>query len=276
MNQLVYVLLFISSFLSLNCFSQITFPTNREIYNFSVGDTFIYEVYDGGCAPQNSYQCTHDYWVTVISKSYSPDSSTVYYTYNHGGYSTNFSLPDSFPNLDSAVILPPYATYLDNEIDTAYIDTLHYCTPTFIAVKENRYGLSDFFNTTYTVGLGKVGDSYFHDQGSSPAGDFALDLVYYHKATLVCGRYDSTKLISNIPTLSPGQGLHLFPNPCHDKLYANVGSESSTFVISDAMGRVYQSGTMSTAIPVEELTAGLYYLKIDYGTKTAISKFSKE
>ncbi|MBS1683499.1 MAG: T9SS type A sorting domain-containing protein [Bacteroidetes bacterium] len=276
MNRGKYLLLFIISLLSLDCFSQVTFPTSREVYNFSVGDTFIYEIYDGGCAPQSSYQCTHDYWVTVTSKSYSPDSATVYYSYNHGGYSTSFSLPDSFPNLDSAVILPPYPTYLTNKIDTAYIDTLHYCIPTFIALTENRYGLSDFFNTTFAVGLGKVTDYYFHDQGSSPYGDFSLSLVYYHKGNLICGSYDSTKLVSSLSEVGRDQDFSIYPNPCSDKLMIVGPATKWTYHIYDALGSACKNGDASPMVSVGDLPTGAYLLKLETSSRIVLLRFCKE
>jgi hypothetical protein len=68
----------------------------------------------------------------------------------------------------------------------------------------------------------------------------------------------------------------LYPNPVSDMLYVNLnGQDKQEYLIIDNFGSVVKRGVlenMSTEISVSELSAGLYYFKIE-GTKPR--KFSK-
>jgi hypothetical protein len=265
-------------------YAQITFPTNREIYNFSVGDTFIYQYYryNPNCPLMYIYQCSYDYCIIVTGKRFSTDSNTVFYTYSHYG----FDLYDSIPNLDSAVILPPYPNYTTNGLDTAYTDTTHYCIPRLIAYSENRYGLSDFFNKTYVSGLGVVGDSYFADQGSSPASDYGLSLIYYHKDSLVCGSYDSSKLINSISTITnPTSPISVYPNPSTGSFYFSGLTEGSRIEVYDMMGQSATSppalskgeGANSQVIDLSGRAKGIYFYRVmDHGNTIGQGKMVLE
>ena len=177
--------------------AQIGFPTNREIYNFSIGDTFVYQSfhYYDACSCYLSI-C---YRVIVTSKSFSVDSNSVFYTYNTGAYGSYYPLDTSYSNLDSAVL--PFTGLPFGGIDTEYPDTTTYCVSRTIALYETLASLSDNFKYGWASGLGMADDIYYAEQGTSQDNNYAISLIYYNKNGVACGNYNPQEIWSGINSL---------------------------------------------------------------------------
>jgi hypothetical protein len=262
--------------------AQIAYPTNREIYNFSVGDTFIYNHwhYTGDycdmTAPNPTYLCSHDYYVVITAKSFSIDSNTVYYTFVNGGYSSYlpFSFPSSYTNLDSPVIL----TYIDTlTYDTTYIDSNSYCTPRKVASKSTPQGsLSGGGDSTFESGLGLVISFYQGALGDPEYMNYTFKLIYYHKGDIICGHYDATMLVNSINQPESNTNIKLFPNPANNLLEVDGLSKNEAYTIYDATGKVCRSGLFQNQIGIDKLSAGIYFIKVSLDKSVFYQRFIKQ
>jgi len=83
-------------------------------------------------------------------------------------------------------------------------------------------------------------------------------------------------LTTGINSISPKEGLSLFPNPANDYIQINL-KENTNYIISDITGKTIKTGTITTGnsiVDISELNNGLYLINF-IGTNTSL-KFIKE
>ncbi len=267
MKRLLFLLAL--AFTGLDSTAQIAPPTNREVYNFSVGDTFVYSFY-AICAPQNF--CTRYYLIHVTGKSFSTDSNTVYYTFNGGAP----FIPSSFSDLDS-VSIRPLAHGSNGILDTVYVDSTSYCLPVITADSATAPGgLSDYFGVKCAVGLGKVEDYYVPLNGTDQTQGYRLELVYYHHQNTICGSFDPARIVNSLSNIQLDELVRIYPDPVKDVLRIDGLDRSQWLSIYDATGRLCQTDVTGNAIQVQGLTPGLYFIKIASGNSAEFKKFIKQ
>lgn len=86
--------------------------------------------------------------------------------------------------------------------------------------------------------------------------------------------------ISTITALESNLDFILYPNPADTSLRilltATSIKDSISFLITNSLGQEVKEGQLSNEnIDVEDLTSGIYYLKLKHGSKTVIKKFIK-
>ncbi len=91
---------------------------------------------------------------------------------------------------------------------------------------------------------------------------------------------DGKKTYSTVVTLQSSSvtTLKIYPNPVKDKLYVNSLSNFTRFEISDVNGRVIKQSNITSNknyIVVQELKAGVYFLKLIGKEETQKEKFIK-
>ena len=258
------------AFIQADIKAQITFPTNREVYNFSVGDTFIYR--ETGYSSICSCYPSIDYLIVVITKSHSPNNDTVYYTYRGsiGGY----PLENYYTNLDSPVILYPYPNASMGEIDTAFIDSSTYCVAEHIGLQETQGSLSGVIEYKWAGGLGQVVNTIADD--GNPENGYSMVLIYYNKSGVSCGNYNPRDVLSGIISIVPKTMLTLYPNPTSDVLRINDMKENNQYSILDATGRTCTSGIYNNEIPVQNFSPGIYFIKTTIEGSIVFKRFIKE
>lgn len=73
---------------------------------------------------------------------------------------------------------------------------------------------------------------------------------------------------TSVPQMAQKKGYSIFPNPCQDRLFIKVSSESETdaYRISDMQGRIIQSGELSReGLSLSSFSPGLYLIQVRSG-----------
>jgi hypothetical protein len=251
--------------------AQIPIPTNREIFNFSVGDTFVYETayFNGAC-----YCYPPVYYMAVVTgKRFSLNNDTVFYNYNSDNYGPEINA--SYTNLDSSVLSSPYIPLFSPSggVDTVYIDSSTFCNPLSVAYYES--GLA--FQYGWAVGLGMVKDAFYAQQGDANSEfDHGNSLIYFSKSGVSCGSYNSNLLVNSIALIELGKRVQLFPNPSTNLLNISGLIENEPYSVFDETGRLCQSGLCQSQIPVDKLSGGIYFIKIGIEGNEIFQRFIKQ
>jgi hypothetical protein len=249
-----------------------SFSTIKQIYNLSVGDSFVYRAsfnrnYSGGSCSFAGYTLS-----TIISYRLSGDSIIV------GSY--HFT-KDTTPCCDAACgtnsgLTSFYLTNIYTQIDSLFsqqytCDTTQsiqcfdsvFITNSYNFRKQNRYREVDlgFTDETYADGLGLVHqDNLEEDLGA----ETTLQLIYYHKASGEIWGHPQN-LISSISRLSqPLLTANVFPNPAAESFnlkLSEIPSEKVKFELIDETGKILlirEIHDQQTEINRESLSAGVY------------------
>lgn len=249
--------------------AQNIYPTNRAVYNFSVGDTFVYDTYHYN--PQCQCNFEVQYRVVVTGKSYSLGNDTVFYSY-HGDY----PLKTFYTNLDSAVILVPTAPPGCGCIDTAYTDSSTFCDPVLLGVNQTSGSLSENYNYQWAVGLGQVDDIYYAPAGDDHSNDHAIVLIYYNKQGFYCGHYNPSLLATDVLDVSKASQNIFYPNPVTQTLHISGDNNTQAFIIYDETGKVCLQGNYQNEIDLKELSPGIYLVKTTTDNNVAYAKIIKQ
>jgi hypothetical protein len=254
--------------------------TNRQIYNFDVGDAFEYQLAVSLGAFDGVF---HHLLYTVLDKRVSKGNDTIFYTMKIRGYYR----PDSahiyagtdtailtYTNLDFAGQIPAYVhTKMDSFSWT--IDTFNhrpenkysYISPNPNSIKAEFHRVGN----AWVEGLGKV-SAYIGDDGS---GGTDSELVYYKKGNEVYGTSYFTGIESRG---SESTGITMFPNPVRTGETLSItaiGSNYKTLKIMDMTGRIlysYMGNGMDIKITGAALSTGVYTVWLDEGNEIFTQK----
>lgn len=272
--------------------------SNREIYDFNVGDEFQY-IRDGygviGLPDILRY--------TITGKYYSPSLDSVFYNRHFSNYSRSLTPTGTFPpyivnysfssgndvvsytNLDTIIYGGNHSYLMDSSgVASAYSDTIYYSTEycNSLLYKIDTCTGCNFepnaFTTIYGKGLG-ITLSQHQFTGFQHITE-STTLFYYKKDTLVCGSPDTLTAapvaLHKMNTVNTA--LTLSPNPTSSELtvYSAYTTTPTYITISNVVGQVVQRNALTaptTTLNVATLPNGMYVLKTNTGQ---ISKFVKE
>lgn len=273
--KLVVVFIFLLSGLSI--YSQ-SILTRGEVYDFEVGDEFQYS-YD--TAPG----ITVDRFV-VLSKDFSPDLDTVFYTlfksYYYYGPDANYQ--NTIESTTESIVHQQYTNLGDPIIDFGggvyvydmYLDsTYEYFPDTIIGYDSNLCDLEingydsyppewHSYQTLYLWGrgVGLVGHYQPQLSGVQP-NDIDKNLYYYKKGNFECG----TPVTASLNNLSKKISFKLYPNPSSEKLIIELEKNQtlSQFSLYNALGENQAVDFIKNGhlyiIETSNLSNGVYYLK---------------
>ena len=274
-------LVFILTIITVSSFAQgLNFSTIREIYAFSVGDSFEYEVsshqlfephcnYDGYTLTViTGFNISHD-TITYESKSFSqsagaccqPGCGFSQYAYSSGG--------TTIIDADSTIFYSLPCFNGDQCLDTAFINA-NYDSHKQDHFYDNSFDLRD---ETFADGLGQIkGDDIFEYDKV----EHIMQLIYFHKANGEIWGQPQT-IISGIETLQPDEpSLQLFPNPSNEQIQLTTTAPNPTEVkIYDALGRLVKQQAYTKTIDVSKLATGHYILELDFPGGIVIRQFGK-
>ena len=250
--------------------------TVRQVYNFSVGDTFDYKtLFTGYYAAGAGYipltTCYVRYIVT--SKTFSLNNDTIFYTYTNSfppnadcyvwGYAT---ISNFFTNLDSTI------TYANiDSLDSAYdfiSDTMQSYHDNLFNIINTPLSHQQYHGTRrYLEGHGLYLLTDTSDMGNIDGGPDYTDhrvtqLVYFSNGIqnfgtpyyILAGVND----ITNIPQ------IHLYPNPTSDQIHLSISDMNGSdyqLTLTDILGQeVYTSSITQSesAHDISNLSPGMY------------------
>ena len=264
--------------------------TNRDVYNYNLNDEFQFTQYN---APPNAIR------FQIIGKYFSTNNQTVYYIRSNNNYNTTLNTTTNPPHLDytfslfrdtvsythlDSLISNPYKNVLIDSCNS-FKDTLYYsasyCGRLIYKPKSCSASCDDEVTCTtfmYGYGLGCIYQEYSHPKTNQ---DNIYELIYYKKDSLVCGKADTTKALSININKTPGEAIHVFPNPANDILILSLGSSDFPLelYLTDLSGNIitYQilpPHTEQTQLTISNFPEGLYFITFSSGTQRSTYKIS--
>ena len=281
--------------------------TYRDIYDYNIGDVFQYHV---TCTPYLG----GNFEKQVISKSYSLNNDTVFYSFRHP-IKNYFFIPTPSPHLDSIMAIDTvYESFggLDNFIlngaypeqpivDTSlwYFGGLHY-----YHMLSNDYNYNgrieisdDVFNYIYlngcwqrnltndvidslhiyVQGAGKFIARYYNNT-AIPVLDCEEQLLYYKKG----GEEWGTPVLIDFVDEAKGSDnstINVFPNPTQDKITIESDFSIRSFELFDTQGRLTMQGENAGSkfeINMNHCMDGIYFLTIHSKDKIYHKVIAKE
>lgn len=256
--------------------------TNREIYDFSVGD--IYESVAGG---EGEGDISRD---SIMSKSYSSNYDTVFYKVyiiriaNGQGISDTVSYYDvlKYTHLDSLVMKGEHIDHRSRHDSTGletYIDSMWIDSQTYRVVNQSYWQDGNHFEPggrtdRYAEGLGEIFEA---DYDASGPGRGYQYLVYYRKGYEKWGKsyFDGIK-----EQESNRDQIKIYPVPARLEglvTLANIPKGNVQLIIMDMSGRIlttrqyYSEGMVSCRLD-EVNQPGIYLLKLVSGDQVYTSK----
>ena len=184
MKNLFYLLLFvcINPHLIAQTYDTLALKVG-EVYNFNVGDEFHY---------YNQYSSNDEYIIKVVlSKSYSSNNDTIFYTYLLNGVDTSY---ESITNLDAYIVTQNDTTYGDT--DETFSHQVEFATNPLLYNGLRTNLVSDdvlYFDTgygkdtLYIEGCGMVANHWEHDGLWLWGAHSNNSLVYFKKGNQTWG-----------------------------------------------------------------------------------------
>jgi hypothetical protein len=247
--------------------------TNREAFNFSVGDTFWYKSNYVRINP-NTYRCFESINFTkrvIKDKWFSPKKDTLYYSVQDStGGKTNVYVK-GYTNLDSLVEFAERKYALN--IFQYFRDTTNYENNMKYTYITHSYGPVSI-SRRFIAGLGEIfvyiGDDT-HCTGGLIAG-ITEELLYFKNGQKVWG---NANLISSISTPSVSEAkITLSPNPVSDILHIDVDLLSYDIKIVNLQGKIIEKSRNASDIDVSRLPNSIYFLQIyEKGVLRGVRKF---
>lgn len=138
----------------------------------------------------------------------------------------------------------------------------------------------------FTADVNAAGTWYFGDGTSSqnvaPLHVYAQPGTYTvsHTSGAPCERDSVSKIISwvstNFPALSEEKALLVYPNPCGDRLFLEgFESDGAQLEITDLSGRVVKRCELVSPIFLDDLSKGVYFIRLDDNLKSLHARFVK-
>lgn len=253
---------------SLNCYSQTL--TNRQVYDFEVGDVFQTKIYHSNNTFSSFFSDT------IMSKSFSLNNDTVFYTINQLEYIPSQTSPiynystivKGYPNLDSIAEHNEPTHCSDIPItDTIYILS-NYCNQNTWQISSNidTSCLEDTYYNSYLID--GCGGPYY--DVISVSEYYEKVLLYFKKGTVSCGNAFSTG-IDEIKILN---SINIYPNPSNSIIHVNLLSPFSIkkYSIYDIFGKAILENSFSDNIDISELNSGIYFITFWNSDSLSITK----
>jgi hypothetical protein len=278
------LLLFILPFLFFTAKAQ-TMMSNRDIYNFDIGDEFQTHVIN---APPNATR------YTIIAKRFSANGDTVFYQRSNNNYYANVDYSSSPPHLVYSTTIgidSIYYTYLDTLINApaknwvvyacdSYKDSL-YNSPAFCndliytmwAVKSTNCAIEKImYNYSYGYGIGQVLYDYTNTGNNYHT---RFELFYYKKGNLTCGTADTSSYASINKFELANNYFKIYPNPANTILNVETNAtEKQTLQLFDVNGKLILTQTVNNKaiIDVSNVSSGVYNISLFSSTGVANKK----
>lgn len=266
----------------------------RDIYNFDVGDEFHYNDYNP--AERSSYK------LIILSKSFSSNNDTVFYTASKFGNKTvccpTYSSFDDTINFYRIGLNSYY--YGNIREDTCWLqqDSITTaCKGNYDSVTVSNYNgrlaskqmdynqnawdgfyyYSTTFNSLYVIGLGvAVYSSSYVNNFSSPQGVYN-QLVYYKKGSEIWG----TPLVLGVKEnqYSRDNKLSIYPNPTSGNLYVSAEGDKAINAVSiygiqgnQIKSLVLNQKKQMMVFEIDDLSCGMYIVNVLFDDGSVINK----
>lgn len=259
------LLLIISLFISTSDLFAQKRLTNREIYNFEVGDILHFSNIS------SFYDFTRFYKREFLSKEYSNNQDSVIYIVLDSIYELinipNFKLSVRYDtityiNLDSfpSPSLSSYDSTNDQCGTTIYIANY--------SVKPPGKQYTELYTDTYMESLGRY-YLLIIDSDNTRSENSALQ--YYKTKDKECGRR-----IGNLSTngLYYNKKIDIYPNPVNDLIFVR-NLYKGQYKIYNLLGGLIQQGEFENEIEVSGLKTGPYFVVITDDNSTYYQNFLK-
>ena len=263
--------------------------TNGNVFDFDVGDTLQYRIYQctgpfGGCSPGTNIT------KVVTGKNFSSGNDTVYYSFfvqtvitvlvhDSTGYHINYIITDTISSSFYTNLNDPLILLMPEETDTTYNSffdvfggngkaanryqmTHAFCEREIMKTLSGDYQIffsdSCFFDpfeptveqNGYCLGLGKVLSGHYECIACGGTSYFT-ELISYHKATSSCGTIQIFTSINKMNDTKSNIKIH--PNPISSQGYFFVEKNDNSktlFELIDISGKVIYSNLLSAKISV--------------------------
>jgi hypothetical protein len=275
-----YLFLGIAAAFSLVCKGQGGYAKVKDVFNFSIGDTFQYRL-NGcffNCNGQNAY--SNDYQLIILDRFYSLSHDSLCYIIS--GNWLNYHDTIVISNLDSPVLMAPYihSFFYPRSIrgitrnagcferDTIYDDTTcNFRHHTMAYGGCIGFGIDQRADYVDSVGVFYMQDTNGEGGYNDPSQNWKLELLYYSKGSEKWGAP------LDIPSFIPEQ-LHknianIYPNPTYGELTFDMGfAQGGTILtIVNSLGQVMLTKIIaednhSIKMNVSQLAAGIFYVRI--------------
>jgi hypothetical protein len=227
----------------------------RDVFNFSIGDTFNYRLLQGETSPIYHYNYT--YWTNVIvGKDISPGNDTISYTLSRDGLLETFIVT----HLDSTVI-----SYTDTPVSGPN------CLRTF-----TKDSSSTGFSNTVRWGCDFNGESYKYMRGlglvyKTEASDWNMGGTYTALVSYIKNGVTDTTSYIRLATNDMediNSVLSLFPNPANTLVNLSLVTANHTktvLILTDLLGQQVYTSTISeieTTHDISSLPSGIYTWRI--------------
>ncbi len=258
------------------------YPTNAQVFNFAVGDTFVYQVaYD----PQLQNRTFE--MMVVIARQDSGNSTkyTLQHSFNYNSLNSYLTCDTVLQiiNQDTSIVSCYNAYYsmadgcfcVQGGITGPYYGSTSWGDSTLYFGGMCTNGGGGFYQVNAIKGLGVVYIDSYCDGGGEPAQEAQYcNLVYYHLTNGVIGGV-ANYYILGLPDLASGEVLiQLVPNPAYTQFEIKIEpalSEEADFKLFDALGNVllnHKLNSNSTLIQRQNISSGIYFWQVDIGGKT--------
>lgn len=232
--------------------------TNRQVYDFEVGDVFQVSYSSGMSGGQ--------FRDTIVGKSFSIDNDTVFYQINQvGNSSSNWSFiyssfTRSYTDLDSIATHHTLEQCLTSPppTDTLYPEAL-YCDQ-LTWRKTSNHDLNCFEDNYYLSDLivGCGGPYFYGDVGIGGPASYNYRLTYFKKDSVSCGNAFTTGIEEN----QLENNIKLFPNPSNSTIQVTMLNPISIkkYAINDVFGKNIGEYDYSNSIDISNLKSGIYFI----------------
>lgn len=250
MKKLVTLLSFV--FVVFVCSSQ-TISTNREIYNFDVGDVFHYR--HQMSSPSSGANITTN--IEISGKYFSSAQDTVFYIRDIISKTSGSGISTSIVSYTDTI----FYSSLDSLINSGIVDSVFYDTTLYNGRKINR-DTNSYFDL-YVDSLGKVVDLIYYEPITLSLNE--VRLVYYRKGNEEWGNPVYLGLNDNFKSMN----VKIFPNPTSTGI--NIVFDKSPkgsliielFDITGRLVRIYEPPKQKNYIfNITDLQEGIYILNI--------------
>jgi hypothetical protein len=250
--------------LSIKGFTQ-TPLTNGQVYNYNVGD--IIQSYYVTFSQSGSEPPTY-YTKTILTKSFSVNNDTIFYTIKRNTYRP-VPINDPFFNTDT---IGEMATNLTEPIKHNNGTTCYQTQDSFYLDYGNkqvwaRYPKNDtdticFEPTTHTTKfIEGLGGPFYYFKPKGGTISYKEELIYYQKGSDSWG----TRFNSIIDRENFKAKIEIYPNPTNDKINIRSLETYSNFDIIDLFGKVQISNNKTNnTLDISGLKTGIYFINFYY------------
>lgn len=250
------------------CFSQI--PTNRNIYDFEIGDVFYYESGDHSYQQKRSTYLSYSRY-TVLQRNLNTNGDSLFYEIYRDSvvYKWNNTTlqRDTFYSKDTILVV---YTELDSvpEVDTVFSDASLFNGRT--QARDTFEAPDLLWKITYIEGCGKEFWRY-------PYTDYEYwrYLKYYKKGNEEWGN----KYVGVEENRSFSKQFRIYPNPSNDILTIDLRADSriEQIEIVDNAGKLVSlkqiNSETSHQLDVSGLPNGLYFIRLRNAEGVQLKKF---